>query len=426
MVPTLPPASCPRPTDPLRLATRGHRPAVLTTHPEQRHALVIGAGLAGAAACVALARRGWGLTLLDAADGPAQGASGLPVGMLSPHVTRAPTPLSRLSALGVADMRAELERLVPQGAGWRSCEVDNRGHDPGRWPAAIVRPAALVQAWLDEARKVSALRTCWNAPVAHLRASAAGWQALAADGRTLAQAPVVVVAGAFGSRDLLVSSTAQTAESLPLRPVQGQLSLAALDTPPLMPRPQRDNGVFVPEYADSGLPPQWPARVWAMGSTYERGEERCEISTDAHERNADSLQNLCAPAAEQMRQSLAQGRLLGWAQVRCASLDRLPLVGAVPNLDALQAQMSAAGARRSRLPLATVPRWPGLFTLSALGSRGLTLSHWCATQLALAMDGEPPQVADDDRDLIAALDPARFAWRQARRQPQPMALLNPA
>ncbi|MDZ4359396.1 MAG: FAD-dependent oxidoreductase, partial [Variovorax sp.] len=94
---------------------------------DRRHALVIGAGLAGAAACSALARRGWRITLVDAAAGPALGASGLPVGMLSPHVTRSPTPLSRLSALGVADTLDELQRLLPQGAGWQACEVDNLG-----------------------------------------------------------------------------------------------------------------------------------------------------------------------------------------------------------------------------------------------------------------------------------------------------------
>ena len=62
----------------------------MTPLSESRHALVIGAGLAGAATCAALARRGWRITLTDAASGPAQAASGLPVGMLSPHVTRAP------------------------------------------------------------------------------------------------------------------------------------------------------------------------------------------------------------------------------------------------------------------------------------------------------------------------------------------------
>ena len=82
-----------------------------------RQALVIGAGLAGAAVCGELARRGWQIDLLDSASGPAQGASALPVGMLSPHVTRSPTPLSRLSALGMQATLGELKRLVPQGQG---------------------------------------------------------------------------------------------------------------------------------------------------------------------------------------------------------------------------------------------------------------------------------------------------------------------
>jgi tRNA 5-methylaminomethyl-2-thiouridine biosynthesis bifunctional protein len=390
-----------------------------------RHALVIGAGLAGAAVCVALTRRGWRATLVDAAPGPALAASALPVGMLSPHVTRAPTPLSRLSALGVADMRAQLERLVPQGAGWQPCEVDNLGHDPGRWPAALVRPAALVNAWLDEAQSLGSLQTMWNAPVAQLRPAASepdagGWQALASDGHVLAEAPAVVVTAAYGSHALLAGCTGLDTDALPLRPVQGQMSLADLQDEPLAPRPQRDNGVFVPVYEDSGLPPQWPARIWAMGSTYERGLNSSALSDAAHLRNAQSLQAMHPAAAQRLRDAMAQGQLRGWAQVRCASLDRLPLMGAVPDTAALQALMAAAGARRGRVLLSTVPRQAGLYTLSALGSRGLTLSHWCATQLAALMDGQAPGVAAQDADLIAALDPARFAWRQARRQPQPM------
>lgn len=383
---------------------------------------MIGAGLAGAAVCVALARRGWHLTLIDAAHGPAQAASALPVGMLSPHVTRAPTPLSRLSALGVIDMRAELERLIPQGSGWQACEVDNLGHDPGRWPAALVRPAALVQGWLDEARQKTNLTALWNTQVSHLRPPSRDtgnrWQALASDGHVLAAAPVVVVAAAFGSHALLTTSDSlMTPDTLPLRPVQGQMSLAALQGAPLAPRPQRDNGVFVPVYEDTGLPPTWPARIWAMGSTYERGKNDSELSEAAHERNAASLQTICPAAALHQRDAMARGELLGWAQVRCASLDRLPLMGAVPHLAALHAQMQQAGARRGRLPLADTPRWPGLHTLSALGSRGLTLSHWCATQLAAQIDGSTAEGPDVEEDLIRALDPARFAWRLARRQP---------
>jgi tRNA 5-methylaminomethyl-2-thiouridine biosynthesis bifunctional protein len=377
---------------------------------------VIGAGLAGAAVCAALARRGWRLTLVDAAAGPAQGASALPVGMLSPHVTRAPTPLSRLSALGVASTLAELHRLVPQGRGWQACEVDNRGHDPGRWPAALVRPGALVQAWLDETARAGAVETHWNAPVHRLLRSTVGWRALGPDGHPVAEAPTVVVASAFGSQALIAGASGlMEPDALPLRPVKGQMSLAAVDGAPLAARPQRNNGVFVPLYEDSGLPPHWPARLWAMGSTYERGVNSTRLSDLAHERNAVSLEGLCPPAAQALREEMIQGRLLGWAQVRCASLDRLPLVGALPDGAALQDLMAQAGVRRGRVPLTDTPRLPGLYMLSALGSRGLTLAHWCANRLAAQMADEP--VLESEADLLQAIDPARFAWKQARRQP---------
>ena len=138
---------------------------------------MIGAGLGGAACAVNLVRRGWQVTLLDAGQGPARGASALPVGMLSPHVTRAPTPLSRLCALGVADARAELERQLVPGHGWQPTEVDNLGHDPGRWPAALVRPSALVKAWLCEAATSGRLASIWGAPVARLNgAGDRGWR----------------------------------------------------------------------------------------------------------------------------------------------------------------------------------------------------------------------------------------------------------
>ena len=386
------------------------------SHPKARHALVIGAGLAGAAVCAALARRGWRITLVDAASGPAQGASALPVGMLSEHVTRAPTPMSRLTALGVQATLAELQRLVPQGRGWQACEVDNHGHNPGRWPAALVRPAALVQGWLDEAAHLQVLECLWQTPVHRLVRHDSAWQALDANGACLAEAPVVVVASAFGSLALLAGAARlMDADALPLRPVKGQMSLAALQGSPLAERPQRDDGVFVPCYEDPGLPPQWPARIWAMGSTYERGENSTHLSAQAHERNAASLETLCPPAAEGLREVASQERLLGWAQVRCASLDRLPLVGAVPDGEALRSLLAQAGPRRGRLPLVDTPRHAGLYILSALGSRGITLAPWCASRLAAAMDGEAG--SDDEADLLRAIDPARFAWKQARRQP---------
>lgn len=373
-----------------------------------RHALVIGAGLAGAAVCHALTRRGWVVTLLDAAAKAACGASALPVGMLSPHVTRSPTPLSRLSALGVSSMRDELSRLVTQGAGWQDGEVDNLGHDAGRWPAAMVRPAALVQAWLNQAISTGLLTEHWLAGVHRLHQEHGAWQAINQQGQVLASADAAVVCSAWGCHTLLLQSGLATPDALPLRPVQGQLSFGALESAPAAARPQRDNGVFVPEYTDSGLPPHWPARIWAMGSTYDRGREDTDITLERHERNWLSLQALSPAGAQTMRNQMDAQTLLGWAGVRCASLDRLPLAGAWPDVDALAKELTRA--RRGKLPLAGVPRKKGLYVLTALGSRGLTLSGLCAEKVADAMNGQPWA---GPTDLDAALDPARFAWRVA-------------
>jgi tRNA 5-methylaminomethyl-2-thiouridine biosynthesis bifunctional protein len=386
----------------------------------RRHALVIGAGLAGAAVTSALVLRGWRVTLLDAASGPAQGASGLPVGMLSPHVTRTPTPLSRLSALGVTHTMDELQRLVPQGSGWQGCEVDNLGHDPGRWPATLVRPAALVHAWLEEARAVGSLTQRWNTTVRHLRMGATDdpssptlWQAWDAQGRCVGEAPTVVVAAALGSVALLTDNSGPMGlDDLPLNPVKGQMSLGPLPGETFAERPQRNDGVFVPHYQDEGLSSAWPGAIWAMGSTFERGVSDTVVTADAHERNARSLATIHPEAAEHLRREMAQDRLLGWSQVRCASLDRLPLVGAAPNAEALHHRMAAGRLRRRRVALSEVPRWPGLHLLCAMGSRGITLAPWCAAQLALQITGEPSQV---DPALMAVLDPARFALKNARR-----------
>lgn len=384
-----------------------------------RRAIVIGAGLAGASVCVQLARRGWHLHLIDTQSGPAMAASALPVGMLSPHVTRSPTPLSRLTGKGVPLARREIEALVPAGHGWQDCEVDNLGVDTGRWPAALVRPAALVAAWLAETRARTSLTCHWCCAATDLKPLSPGfgqtlWQAMDRDGRCVAEAPVVVIAAALGSLDLaLATPSAGHQHPLPLRPVKGQLTLAALQGPPLASRPQRNQGVFVPCYEDTGLEPNWPTRIWAMGSTYERGVNTRNATDSGHQRNAESLSQIHPRAARQLAAQRAAGQLMGWADVRCASLDRVPLVGALPDLDAWAESLSASAAKRRHPPLREVPRIPGLYTLCALGSRGLSLAALCGQSLARQVEGEPD---DLDPDLVHALDPARFAWRQKRRQ----------
>lgn len=372
------------------------------------NALVVGAGLAGAALVRSLCQAGVRVTWLDVATGPAAAASALPVGMLSPHITAQPTPLSRLTVLGMAHTRTELERLLPPGRGWWPTEVDNHGHDAGRHPVCLVRPSALVQAWHDEAMASGHLHILWNTPASTLQRTVDAWQVLRPDGDVIAQATQVYIAAAFGSLPLLTSLLGLTDADLPLRPVKGQLSLGPLSGPPDAARPQRQDGVYVPCYEEEGAQP-----LWAMGSTYDRGLDNTDVTEAAHARNLASLAALHPPAAQRMREQAANGQLRGWAGVRCASLDRLPLAGSLPDVAATDALLGRPPFHRRKPRLDELPRAPGLFTLSALGSRGLTLASLCAELLVAQALGQPTPL---EPGLWTTLDPARFYWRRLKRQ----------
>lgn len=371
-------------------------------------ALVVGAGLAGAALVRSLCQAGVPVTWLDAAAGLAGAASALPVGMLSPHVTAQPTPLSRLTTLGVAHTRAELERLLPPGHGWQATEVDNHGHDAGRHPACLVRPAALVQAWHDEALASGNLHTRWSTSVTGLERAGTRWRVWGANGSTPGEADLVFIAAACGSLPLLADPLGLTHADLPLRPVKGQLSYGPVTGAPVGARPQRQDGVFVPLYEEVAAAP-----IWAMGSTYERGVDNSALSEAAHARNLASLEALHPAAAHRMREQAASGQLRGWAGVRCASLDRLPLAGSLPDVAATAALLGQPPYHRRKPRLDELPRLPQLFTLCALGSRGLTLASLCADMVVQQALGRPVPL---EPELLATLDPARFCWRRLKRQ----------
>ena len=84
--------------------------------------------------------------------------------------------------------------------------------------------------------------------------------------------------------------------------------------------------------------------------------------------------------------------------------DRLPIVGALPDPDA---RLDTASS------LDQIPRLPGLFGALAYASRGLVWTSLMAEQLASQISAEPLPL---ETDLGAAIDPARFMLRRARRQ----------
>ncbi|KQP35236.1 FAD-dependent 5-carboxymethylaminomethyl-2-thiouridine(34) oxidoreductase MnmC [Pseudorhodoferax sp. Leaf274] len=354
------------------------------------HCTVLGAGLAGASVARQLAERGWQVQVLDAGQAPAAGASGLPVGLFSPHDAAndtLPTQLSRAGARCTADLLQALLQADSDYALSGVLERRMRGartptapgdafsaaadaaqlqaaglpaDAPAQWHAVAgwVRPARLVQALLAH----PAIRFRGGCRTTTVQATPQGWSLRDADGRELHSTPLLVVTAGIGSAALLELDALQN--------VRGQVSLGPC--PPALPLPAmpvNGHGHFIPAVPGAQGP------LWLSGSSFERGDTATDLRETDQRYNLERLQALLPATA----QAIAQGPApAAWAGVRCASPDRLPLAG---------------------------PWAPGLWVLTALGARGLTLAPLAAELLAARLHGEPLPLP---ARLVAALDPRRL------------------
>ena len=373
--------------------------------------VVIGAGLAGASVAAALARRGWLVEVLDAAPAPAAGASGLPAGLLVPHVSTDDSPRSRLTRAGLRLMRAEAQGLLQAGQDWENSGVLERRLDgntglPVPWPAegqqithpaptgteawragmaavpalwhaqaAWIKPARLVQAWL----KHSAVTFRGNTKVERLQRVDALWQLLDREGRLLASASHVVLANAADAPRLLAPMGLD--RQLPaLQEMRGVMSSGLRqpgDASALPPYPVNGLGSLIPAVpTEEGL-------AWYAGATYEDATQPPAPAGEHHQVNFDKLSTLLPTAAQALAPSFAPGAARGWGGTRCVSADRLPLVGPLDE-----------GTQ------------PTLWISAAMGSRGLSFAMLCAELLAARLGAEPWPV---EARLARSLDPRRAA-----------------
>lgn len=416
---------------------------------QPQSAVVVGAGVAGAAVAQALARQGVQVTVLDRRSAPAQEASGNPAGLFHGTVNADDGHYARLfraAALQAARSYGEAFAHDPRmGAlnGLLRLDLGDRGPNalPGQ-PARPARPARPAQqamldrlglpadwvqaldassagaraavplpapawlypggGWIDPARWVrhvlaqERVRFQGDAPAAAITVENGLWTVWDGAGHALATAPVLVLTCAASTPHLLQP---WCAEGWPLDATRGQVThcIKGDEATPLRCAVAGD-GYAIPLHDGSLL----------CGATRETGtladmlsapDIGCEVSTAAHRHNLERLHRLTGlqPSADASR---LQGRS-GW---RLHSDDRLPIAGAVPLRD------GPPGQRRDQARL--LPRVAGLFVLTALGARGLTLAPLLGRLVAAQATGTPWPL---EQDLADAVDPARWRVRACRR-----------
>jgi tRNA 5-methylaminomethyl-2-thiouridine biosynthesis bifunctional protein len=367
------------------------------------------------------------VTVFDTAEAPAAGASGNPAGLFHAIVNGEDGPYARLyraAALRAAQIYAE---AVATGAVAGSVQGLLRLASVGQDEAAMRQMLARLDLPDAVAESMSALeasgragvpvataawlhpRGGWLAPGDWVRwqlqqpgvdfrgaqpvrglhpAEGGRWQLRGDDERLLATSALVVLANAESAATLAPPAP----QPGPLQRVRGQVSWWATAAPSPLALPLAGDGYALP----------LPGRM-LCGATQQRAHEPGH--SDAAVREADHRFNLerYARLTGQPVPPLAEceGRV-GW---RLVSDDRLPVVGALP--------VAAPGLPASRLTQARAwPRHPGLFVLSALGSRGLTLAPLLGELVAAQALGLPWPL---EQDLADAVDPARWAVRAVRR-----------
>lgn len=395
----------------------------------RRDAIVVGAGIAGAATAHALLGDGWEVTVFErrpaaagetssnlgglfhggqqAADGPharlLRTAALLAANTYAPRVVHEGVPGAVQGLLWVDRRAGGLPAL--QALQQRTGLPNTYVHSLGAAEAAALAGVPLdAPAWCYPAggwispmhmtsRLLQGCRFVGGTEVARLERHGPHWRVYDASGQMLGEAGLVVLCAAAAVPGLLAPLLGAQALAWPLQSTRGQVSVLERGGPTPLAMPLTGDGYALP-LANGQL---------LIGATRQAGDDDATVRAADHLYNVDRAARLMGLAGGMApvlpRDASAWSGRVGW---RLHTSDRLPVAGAV----------AAPGARATQPRL--LERIEGLFVVTALGSRGLTLAPLLGRAVAAMAGGLPWPL---ERDLAAAIDPGRWAARSAPNGP---------
>lgn len=365
------------------------------TRPSAGRVAIIGAGIAGASLALAFRHRGREVVVIDAV-GPAAGASGAPVGLLTPRLQRTDRPHVRATLAAFEFARRVydgLDGFYPEGVLRLPRDVEDRDRlaliasrmdgdhvwdGEGLWQpqAARFEPRKLVTQLLADTPLIIA-------QIAHVEEREAGVSLFNADGRDVVTADLVIHASGWGANSVFDALDANAGQ------------LAVIEGAP----PQR--AVVWGGYACAA-----PGGGVMLGTTHVRGEEAGPIEAAIADLRAD-----LALHRPQIAAGLGAEVFQSWAGVRAVTSDQLPVSGPLPGSEFTARWRQYSTGRLPRIK----PGPPGpcrQFILSGFGSRGFAHAPLLAEALAGDLSGEPGVLERAGRECLQS---TRFAWRRLKR-----------
>ncbi len=381
---------------------------------DAQHAVVIGAGLSGAATAYSLATRGWRVDVLDQGSELGAGASGLPAGIFATHVSPDNNVLSRITRDGVRATLHRAKLLLQEGKHWKLSQLLEHRYAgkrelPGgqQWPAAghawstHASTTQKLAGGLDENAKalwhplagwiqtpefvkaqLSHPNITWrgNCRVAQLQRVNSQWQALDEKGQCMAQSELLVLANAHACQNLLNSvvcsdnDNAATRPHLPATALRGQVTWGSMNALPERLRhalptfPVNGHGSYIGHLT---LPKaDQKEQQWLVGSSFQRNDFDLTTRTEDLHSNMQQWAELMPALQEDIRHKIDTRTTHSWAAIRSALPDRVPAVGEFSH-----------------------PDFKGLHVCTGMGARGISWSVLCGELLAAHIAHEPLPMA---------------------------------
>ncbi len=402
--------------------------------------VVIGAGLAGCSTAYSLALRACNVTLIERETRIASRASGNKQAVLYCKIAKSPTAYSRFllqSYLFAAGQFRVLSKHID--IAWHPCGAIQLAHKQrerekqqsitarGDYSSQIVQAIGAQQAtdiaglqltlggfyfpqsgWLSPQSlcnaytQLSRIKIMTRTEALELVHTGEKWQLLAAadaDRSIIAEAEHVVIATSFDATQF--SQLASEAIN-PLIPVRGQINYL-----PQNGLSQRLSTVLC---AEGSVMPAYNG-MHSLGASYSTVLTDPTLQAQESDFNMAIIKQYLPQLYENFQSTIKLE--VGRVSIRCSTQDYAPLVGAVADYRKFR-QQYADLSRNARQQITTPGAYhPGLYINVGHGSHGLSTCPLSAEYLASLICREPSPI---ERELIAAIHPARFIIKALKRQ----------